>query len=66
MVARFATLKDLAEIDCLSRQPTGVVLPSETADRLRAAAGTIISGSPEVLWVLKDAAVKEAPGPAKP
>ena len=43
----FAALKDKAEFDCLNQQPTSFVLPAESVDRLRAAAGTIIAASPE-------------------
>jgi len=62
----FAALKDPAELDYLNRQPTSFVLPPEAVDRLRAAAGTIISESPDFQRVLKDAGVKLAPEPAKP
>jgi NTE family protein len=62
----FAALKDPAELDYLNRQPTSFVLPPEAVDRLRAAAGTIISESPDFQRVLRDAGVKLAPEPAKP
>jgi len=50
----FAALKDKAELDYLNQQPTTFVLPDEAVDRLRAAAGTIISDSPEFKRLLKD------------
>lgn len=50
----FAALKDQAELDYLNQQPTTFVLPDEAVDRLRAAAGTIISDSPEFKRLLKD------------
>jgi NTE family protein len=62
----FARLKDKAEFDYLNALPTKFVLPPEAVDRLRAAAGTIISNSPEFLRLLKDldAKVVAAPPPA--
>ena len=54
----FAALKDKAELDYLNRQPTSFVLPPEAVDRLRAAAGAIILGSPEFERLLKDVGAK--------
>lgn len=54
----FPALKDKAELDYLNQQPTSFVLPPEAVDRLRAAAGTIIGGSPEFQRLLKDAGLK--------
>jgi NTE family protein len=50
----FPELTDKAELDYLNKQPTSFVLPAEAVDRLRAAAGTIIIGSPEFQRLLKD------------
>ncbi len=52
----FAALKDAdpAEFEYLNEQPTSFVLPDEAVDRLRAAAGKIISNSPEFKQLLKD------------
>lgn len=52
----FAALRDadLAEFEYLNEQPTSFVLPDEAVDRLRAAAGKIISNSPEFKQLLKD------------
>jgi len=50
----FSALKDKAELDYLNRQPTSFVLPAEAVDRLRGAAGAIISDSPEFKRLLKD------------
>jgi NTE family protein len=50
----FAALEDPAELAYLNQQPTSFVLPDEAVDRLRAAAGTIIMGSPEFQRLLKD------------
>jgi NTE family protein len=65
----FPQLKDKAELDYLNQQPTSFVLPPEAVDRLRAAAGTIIRGSPEFQRLLKDVGAKivpEASGATKP
>ena len=62
----FPALKDKAELDYLNQQPTTFVLPAEAVDRLRAAAGKIISESPEFQRLLKDAGAKIAPEAAKP
>ncbi|MET0682992.1 MAG: patatin-like phospholipase family protein [Casimicrobiaceae bacterium] len=51
---QFAALADPAERAYLNQQPTSFVLPAEAVDRLRAAAGTIIRGSPEFQRLLKD------------
>ncbi|MDM0015781.1 patatin-like phospholipase family protein [Variovorax sp. J22P168] len=50
----FSALKDKSELDYLNQQPTSFVLPDQAVDRLRAAAGTIISESPEFKRLLKD------------
>jgi NTE family protein len=50
----FSALKDKAEFDYLNDLPTSFVLRPEAVDRLRAAAGTIISSSPEFKRLLKD------------
>jgi NTE family protein len=60
----FPALKDKAELAYLNQQPTSFVLPAEAVDRLRAAAGTIISTSPDFQRVLKDAGVKIVPDAA--
>jgi NTE family protein len=65
----FPQLKDKAELDYLNQQPTSFVLPPEAVDRLRAAAGTIILGSPEFQRLLKDVGAKivpDASGSGKP
>jgi NTE family protein len=65
----FPQLKDKAELEYLNQQPTSFVLPPEAVDRLRAAAGTIIMGSPEFQRLLKDVGAKvvtESTGTAKP
>jgi len=54
----FPQLKDKAELNYLNEQPTSFVLPPEAVDRLRAAAGTIILGSPEFQRLLKDVGAK--------
>jgi NTE family protein len=60
----FAQLKDKAELDFLNAQPTTFVLTPEAVDRLRAAAGTIISQSPEFQRLLKDVGAKVLSSPA--
>ena len=50
----FAALPDGKEREYLNLQPTSFVLPGESVDRLRAAAGTIILASPEFQRLLKD------------
>ena len=60
----FAALKDKAEFDYLNSQPTTFVLTPEAVDRLRAAAGTIISDSPEFQRLLKDVGAKIVAPPA--
>jgi len=65
----FPQLKDKAELDYLNQQPTSFVLPPEAVDRLRAAAGTIILGSPEFQRLLKDVGAKivtDSPGAVMP
>jgi NTE family protein len=65
----FPQLKDKAELDYLNQQPTSFVLPPEAVDRLRAAAGKIILGSPEFQRLLKDVGAKivpDASGAGKP
>ena len=54
----FPALKDKAELDYLNQLPTSFVLPPEAVDRLRVAAGTLISESPEFKRLLKDAGAK--------
>ncbi len=60
----FAALKDTTEFDYLNELPTTFVLPDEAVDRLRAAAGTIISDSPEFQRLLKDVGAKLVPEPS--
>ena len=57
--------KDRAEFDYLNDQPTSFVLPAEAVDRLRAAAGRIISESPQFnrLLLQSGAKIVAAPGP---
>jgi len=50
----FAALEDKAEGALLNELPTSFVLPAESVDRLRAAAGTIIMASPEFQRLLRD------------
>jgi NTE family protein len=50
----FAELKDAAERAYLNEQPTSFVLPAEAVDRLRAAAGRIVTESPDFRRYLKD------------
>ena len=50
----FNRLTDKAERDYLNELPTSFSLPGEAVDRLRAAAATIINGSPEFQRLLKD------------
>lgn len=50
----FSELQDKTEFEYLNGLPTTFVLPDEAVDRLRAAAGTIISTSPEFQRLLKD------------
>jgi len=49
----FQALKDKSEREYLNDLPTSFVLPRESVDRLRAAATSIILGSPDLLEVLK-------------
>ena len=49
----FPALKSEAERDYLNQQPTSFVLPDEAIDRLRSAAGQIISDSPDFQRLLK-------------
>jgi NTE family protein len=60
----FSALKDPAELAYLNQQPTSFVLPDEAVDRLRAAAGTIITGSPEFQRLLKDVGARIIADPA--
>ncbi len=60
----FAMLPDKAERDFLNLQPTSFVLKPEAVDRLRAAAGTIISASPEFQRLLKDVGATVVPDPS--
>jgi NTE family protein len=57
----FPALKDKAEFDYLNQLPTSFVLPAEAVDRLRAAAGTIITASAEFQRLLKDVGAKVVP-----
>jgi NTE family protein len=59
----FATLPDAAERLYLNQQPTTFVLPPEAVDRLRAAAGTIISASPEFQRLLNDVGARVVVNP---
>ena len=54
----FAALKDPAERAFLNEQPTTFVLTDEAVDRLRAAAGKIITDSPEFQRLLNDLGAK--------
>jgi NTE family protein len=49
----FPALKNENERDYLNQQPTSFVLPDEAVDRLRRAAGQIISDSPDFQRLLK-------------
>jgi NTE family protein len=60
----FAALPDVKEREYLNQQPTSFALPAEAVDRLRAAAGTIISASPEFQRLLKDLGAKLVADPA--
>ena len=60
----FPALKDKAEFDYLNQQPTSFVLTDEAVDRLRAAAGTIIAGSPEFKRLLVELGARVVPAPA--
>jgi NTE family protein len=51
----FSALTDKAEFDYLNNLPTSFVLPPESVDRLRAAAGKIILSSAEFQRLMKDA-----------
>ena len=51
-------------LDYLNQQPTTFVLPPEAVDRLRKAAGTIISESPEFKRLLRDVGAKVITTPA--
>ncbi len=63
----FAALPDPKERAYLNDQPTSFVLPPEAVDRLRAAAGTIITASPEFQRLLKDVGAAVVPdSPAGP
>lgn len=59
----FSALKDRAEFDYLNNQPTSFVLPPEAVDRLRKAAGTIISTSPEFQRLLEESRITVLPDP---
>lgn len=50
----FQALKDKPERDYLNQLPTSFNLPDDAVDRLRAAAATIILGSPDFQRLLKD------------
>ena len=53
---RFEAHADPAERDYLNQTPTSFVLSDEQVDRLRAAAGAAIGGSPEFKRLLRDLA----------
>ena len=59
----FPMLKDKAELAYLNQQPTSFVLPAEAVDRLRAAAGTILTDSSEFKRLLKDVGARVVPAP---
>jgi NTE family protein len=50
----FSALQDKAEVDYLNNLPTSFVLSDDAVDRLRAAARTIIRGSPDFQRLLND------------
>jgi len=58
-------LKDAAEPAYFNGQPTSFVLPPEAVDRLRAAAGTIITDSPEFKRLLNDVKAQMVAAPAQ-
>ena len=60
----FPALSDKAELAYLNEQPTTFVLPPEAVDRLRAAAGKIISESPEFRRLLKETGATVVTRPA--
>ena len=62
----FDELKDATERAYLNEQPTSFTLPAEAVDRLRAAAGNIVRGSPDFRRYLKDLGdrVVKTPAPA--
>ena len=60
----FRQLKDEDERYYLNQQPTSFVLPDEAVDRLRSAAGQIISDSPEFHRLMKDTGAKFQTVPA--
>ncbi|MBS0320693.1 MAG: patatin-like phospholipase family protein [Proteobacteria bacterium] len=62
----FAALKDKDERDYLNTLPTSFVLPPEAVDRLRAAAGELISTSPDFKRLLQDVGARMVPPPAPP
>jgi NTE family protein len=62
----FSQLKDKEEAKYLNKQPTSFYLPSEAVDRLRAAAGTIITESPEFQRLAKDTGATFTVEPAAP
>ena len=61
-----AALNDEAERAYLNELPTSFVLENQAVDRLRAAAGRIITDSPDFQRLLRDVGAKivEAPKPA--
>ena len=72
----FQAVKDKAERDYLNELPTSFVLPAAAVDSLRAAAASLVLGSPDLEKALKSAgeeidnapgaAAKPAPAAAKP
>ncbi len=62
----FAALKDPAERAYLNSLPTSFVLPPEAVDRLRAAAGSIMSDSPDFQRYQKDMGDRVVKAPKLP
>ena len=60
----FSALKDESEREYLNQLPTSFVLPADSVDRLRAAAGTALLASPEFRRLLNDVGATLVP-PAK-
>ena len=61
----FTALKDKAEFEYLNQLPTSFVLPPEAVDRLRAAAATLITDSPEFKRLLKDVGARIVADPPR-
>ncbi len=62
----FQALSDRAEFDYLNDLPTSFKLPDADVDRLRAAAGTIILGSPDFQRLLRDVGAEVVTDPVAP